>query len=326
MHLRSVIAVIAVVAVGTAAYGQQADEAASAVLESGNQQVIQVLGSGIPPEHIFAGTSLNGPGGNNDAFIIDPATDTATPLIAGLPVWGATFDNTTADRVLYTTEGGNDSAVDGAPLYAIPVDTGVPVLIGVIQDATGADFRIDGLATTGDTLYGSRAAASADGIYEIDMGTLVATLIIPTTDSISGIDADPDTGIIYGVNDTTLELVEIDPVGGTITTVAAYPDTANETDLDGLAVGGGRAYLIPDDNAPGLIYVYDFTSGSFVDPVTAPWGAVDDTFSGGAFVPGGPAGEIPESTPVPALGGIWTLLLIAGIGILGLALVARRTG
>jgi hypothetical protein len=109
--------------------------------------------------------------------------------------------------------------------------------------------------------------------------------VLPQTDSISGIDADPNTGTIYGVNDTTGFLVEIDVVGGTVTPVAAYPDPS-ETDIDGLAIGdNGKAYLIPDDNVPGLIYVYDLVAGVFETPLTAPW-STSDTFSGGAFITG----------------------------------------
>lgn len=253
--------------------------------QNGIDQPTQILGSAIGTDLIFTGTSLNGPGGNNDVFLVNPATNTANSLLAGVPVWGATFD-TASQRILYTTEGGADSAVDGAPLYEIPLATGVPNLLGVIRDGTGADFRIDGLAMSGGTLFGSRAAADADGIYSIDLGTLVATLQFPFTDSVSGIDADPDTGIVYGVNDTTGALVSIDVAGNTMTTVALYPDAANENDIDGLAVGGGRAFLVPDDNAPGLIYVYDIASGTFLTPLTAPWGATADTFSGAAYTSG----------------------------------------
>ena len=100
---------------------------------------------------------------------------------------------------------------------------------------------------------------------------------------------------------------------GTVTNVAAYPDPA-ETDIDGLAVGDGRAYLIPDDDSPGLIYVYDFASGSFVTPLTAPWGATADTFSGGGIMVVQPNPlEVPTVSPVGL--GLLVLLLAVGAAI-----------
>jgi len=257
-----------------------------------------VRGISLGPGDVFAGTALNGPGTNNDAVAIDPDTDTSVSVLTGEPIWGATLDPANA-RILYTTEAGSDSLVDGAPLYEMPLATGTPSLLGVINDGAGADFRIDGLAISGGVLYGTRAAASADGLYQIDLNTFTATLDFAYTDSISGIDADPATGTIYGANDTSGQLVVIDPAADTITNVAAYPDV-NEGDLDGLAVGNGFAYLIPDDNDPGLIYVYDFASGTFQTPLTAPWGATPDTFSGGAVIAS--AAPPPESIPVPVNG------------------------
>lgn len=42
---------------------------------------------------------------------------------------------------------------------------------------------------------------------------------------------------------------------GTVTLVAAY--LAGETDVDGLAVGGGKAYLITDDQTPPTLLETD---------------------------------------------------------------------
>jgi hypothetical protein len=298
----------------------QPDEHASASIQSVPSIVDQPNGTLLPqPGEIFAGTSLNGPGGNNDFSLIDPITNTSRIFAAGVPIWGATYDPA-SNRVLYTTQAGNDSTVDGAPLYAVSVDSGVTTLLGVIRDGAGADFRIDGLALSNGVLYGSRAAAAGDGLYSIDLSTLTATLEFGFTDSISGIDADPATGIIYGVNDTTAQLVQIDPVAQTLTDVAAYPDAA-ETDIDGLAVGNGFAYLVPDDNDPGLIYVYEFASGSFVTPLTAPWGATPDTFSGAGVI--NAAAAIPETTPVPVDHPLALALLLVVLLITGMVMVRR---
>ncbi len=284
---------------------------------------------------IVTGTSGNPAGGNNDVYEIDVATDTATSLF-NQPVWGATYDAAN-DRVIFTSDvapgprpatptvdseddASTEGSVGGEHLYEYSVVEGTTTYLGAITNAA-ANWRIDGLAISDGTLYGSRAAANADGIYEIDMGTYEATQVLATTDSISGIDADPDTGIIYGVNDSLGQLVSIDVGTGTITNVAAYPDAA-ETDLDGLAVGGGKAYMIPDDNAPGLIYVYDIASGTFDTPLTAPWGATADIFSGGAFIAAtGPDTPIVE---VPTLGTAGLVLLLALLAAASIVLIRRR--
>lgn len=232
-----------------------------------------------PGDKVFVGTSLNSVGGSNNPNLVNTLTDAATSVIPSMPVWGATYD-AARGRVLFTSQGN----IGGEALWAWKDGAG-PVYLGDITES-GTPFRIDGLAFSGGVLYGSRAAAGADGLYEIDLATLAATLVFGYTDSISGIDADPETGTIYGVNDTTGFLVEIDPVGQTVTQVVAYPDPL-ELDIDGLAVGGGKAFLIPDDNDPGLIYVYDFGTGAFETPLTAPLNALANTFSGGAFIRGG---------------------------------------
>ncbi len=293
---------------------------------------------GVPAfgQDLFAGVSLNPVGTNDDAYHIDVPTDTSTAIFSQA-VWGMTYDAANG-RVLFTSDvapgpspspslppvdseddAATEGSVGGEHLYEYLATEGVTNYLGPITDGV-VNFRIDGLAMSNGTLYGSRAAANLDGIYSIDMGTLVATLELAVTDSISGIDAAED-GTIYGVNDSTGNLVEIDVAGASITNVVAYPD-AGETDLDGLAVGGGKAYMIPDDNAPGLIYVYDFASGTFDTPLTAPWGAAANTFSGGAvsvFV------EPPEPiVNVPTLNGIGLVLLIALLAAASIMLIRRR--
>lgn len=271
----------------------------------------------VAPVHaqVFVGTALNPSGTSNPAFTIDAMTDVATQVFTGRAVWGATYDQAN-NRVLFTSDGG---VVGGDDLYQWLPAGGAPTLVGTITDVTGAPFRMDGLAISGGVLYGSRAAASADGIYRIDMVTLVATLIIPSSDSISGIDADPTTGTIYGVDDTLLQVVRIDPVGLTITPVAAYPD-ANETDIDGIGCGTGVCYLVPDDSTPGLIYVYNTGSSTFGTPLTAPWGQVDDTFSGGAFI----EQRVVQPTAVPTLSHAGLALLVLLLGGVAVLMIRRR--
>lgn len=142
----------------------------------------------------------------------------------------------------------------------------------------GEGFRIDGLAMSGGVLYGVNAGAGpGNGFYTISLTTLVATPVALFLDSISGLDADPATGIIYGTNDTTGQLVTI-TTAGVITNLAAYP--AGVADVDGLAVGNGFAYLVTDE--AGTFPVYDIGGAVFVASLTSPFTAAD-TFSGGAL-------------------------------------------
>ncbi len=256
-------------------YGQQADEALAENADSPAPQIIE----GVSPitGQLFVGTALNPTGSSNDIFLIDPETDTSTNAAAG-NVWGATVDFANG-RVLFTSSAGSSN---GDQLWEVPLEGGAPTSLGTIIDS-GDDLpqRIDGLAISNGTLYGSYAGSTAeDGLWEIDMDTLVATSIATWPDSISGIDADSATGTIYGVNDTTLELVTIE-TNGTITPVAAYPD--GFSDIDGLAVGRGFAYLVTA--APGDFPVYDLVNDVYVTSLTSPFTAID-TFSGAAIAVG----------------------------------------
>jgi len=240
---------------------------------------------------LIVGTSLNPVGTNHDTYEVDPVSGASQTLIAGFPVGGATYDAAN-NRILFTSSSGS-SNID--QLWELPVG-GSPNNLGTIIDATaGGAQRIDGLAMSGGVLYGSYAGATAeDGLWTIDTGTLNATLVYPFSNSVSGIDADPATGTIYGVNDSTGQVVSIDPIGS-MTNVTAYP--AGQTDIDGIAAGNGRLYLVTDE--PGSIYVYNLGTASYETPINNPWTSAD-TFSGGAYIAGTPAspGIAVDKSPV----------------------------
>ncbi len=114
-------------------------------------------------------------------------------------VWGATADFAN-ERILFTCASGLTPPVGeiggGDELFAVPFSGGAPTSLGRITSPNGG-FRVDGLAISGGVLYGANAGAGVDnGFYSIDTTTLVVTQIARYADSISGIDADPDTGII----------------------------------------------------------------------------------------------------------------------------------
>jgi hypothetical protein len=212
------------------------------------------------------------------AYLIDPDTGENFPLFDGVEVWGAAFDNDN-NRVFF---------VRGAALYQWPLD-GEPELLGNIQSVVVEGFlAMVGLAYGEGTLYGIRNISSEgdpEGLYSIDPDTLDATLItdyneVPGLVDLGGLDFDHETGTLYGTNDTpaTRGLVEVS-LDGEITVVAPYPE--GQSDLDGLAIGDGRAYLIPDE--PGQIYVFDFATMTYTTPISNPW-TTSETFAGGAWV------------------------------------------
>jgi len=230
---------------------------------------------------LFIGTGASGGVVANPAHMVDVHSDNAVSVFSDFPVWGATADHSN-ERVLLTSSTASPGDVDGSILYEWSPGGASPGSLGTIT-ASGLALRIDGLAMVGNDLYGihqySNTAGSA-GLYLISLPTLEASFVVGTTNAaIGGIDADPATGTIYGSNNSLAQIVEIDLVTGEIP-VADYP--SGETDVDGLAVGGGKIYLVPDDTSPLEIYVYDMASGSYDVSLTAPWSA-SDSLSGGAY-------------------------------------------
>lgn len=217
-----------------------------------------------------------------NAYRMEPSSSASLEAFTGVEVWGAAYDPV-GDRVFFS---------DGTVLWVWPV-TGTPTMLGTVTDSLATSVSMEGLAYYDGTLYASRVAATGEGegIYTVDPDTLGASRVIaflnPAQTTISGIDADPDTGQLYGVNDSTAlrGLVKIDP-DGTVTVVTDY--AAGETDVDGLAIGGGNAYLITDD-ANDDWAVYNFAAGTYVGTVTSPY-TTTEVFAAGAWI--GPTAAI----------------------------------
>jgi hypothetical protein len=267
------------------AVAENADESAVAATPGAGWGSVPTL-QGVPALNglLFVGTAtnVNDPAATlNDVFTVDPVADTSATALMGVQVWGATADYAN-QRVLFTRASGLTPPAGqiggGDELFAVPFSGGAPVSLGRITDPLGG-FRVDGLAISGGVLYAVNAGATAqNGFYSIDLGTLEATEIALFADSIGGLDADPDTGVIYGSDDTTGMLVTIS-TSGTISNVAAYP--GGFVDIDGVAVGGGLVYLVTDE--AGTFPVYDIGAASYSTSLTSPFTSAD-TFSGAAFV------------------------------------------
>ncbi len=144
-----------------------------------------------------------------------------------------------------------------------------------------------GLAWANGGLYSSRNIAN-EAIYSIDLTTQVATVLFDYADAdydFGGLAYNPDDGLFYGTNDDATPngsgLYSIDAFGGgAITLVTPYP--AGETDIDGLAVGNGVAYLV-EDEAGMSIHPYDLVGGAYLPDLMSPM-QTSEVFSGAAFV------------------------------------------
>lgn len=213
------------------------------------------------------------------AYVIDPASGDNYPLFSGVEIWGSAYDEST-QRLFFNR---------GATLFVWPLND-APSELGVIRSAaSNASLAMVGLAFADGKLYASRTLSSAadpEGIYIVDPTSLKATLAITYTAGGASIDmgglaADPATGTLYGTNDQAAlrGLVRID-ANGDVTVIAPYPE--GQDDIDGLAIGNSRAYLITDE--PGDIFIYDFATLTYTNPITNPWTSAE-LFAAGAWIP-----------------------------------------
>lgn len=243
-----------------------------------------VLGlAGTAQAQLVIGTaplqSTNPADTNNGIWHVDVTTGVSTQLYSDVGAWGMTSDNN--GRIWFTSnDGGLYSFLlgDAAPMFHATVNPTEPL---------PSNETLQGLAFVDDTLYGWEILDSANnpgvhsGLYTLDPLTGTRTYIgdINESSNIAGIDADPATGIVYGVNDATRMLATIDLTTGASTDFAPYP--AGRTDIDGLAAGNGKLYLVEDQNEP--IHVFDIASGTYDAPIPTPF-VNSDIFSGAAFI------------------------------------------
>jgi hypothetical protein len=212
------------------------------------------------------------------AYVVDPADNTTLPAFTGFQVWGAALipGASPGDGVVYFNS--------GTTLYRWPA-TGTPELCCTLTFG-GANQSMVSMAydpAAGELLFTKNIATEA--VYSLAATSAVCPascevtqeIVYSSTLDIGGLAYDPVGQILYGTNDSGTNVVQINP-DGTTTIVAAYP--AGQTDIDGLAYGNGRLYLVTDQ--PGSIYVYNVGTASYETPLTNPW-TTSETFSGAAF-------------------------------------------
>lgn len=207
-------------------------------------------------------------------------------LVSGSPqggAWGMAYDRNSS--TLYWNNGGS--------LYKAaytPSGTLTHSLIGTLTLTTGGTFNVTGLAFNPFTnkLYGYRSV-TAPGFYEIDPGSALGFLVAatPTGTDFGGFDFDPATNAYYVLNDGTglsgrglYKFANIAAPAPAL--VTPYP--AGDTDIDGLAVGNGRAYMVNDIPAQG-IYVFNLITNAYEATRASPFTGTNGIFSAGAFIP-----------------------------------------
>lgn len=197
--------------------------------------------------------------------------------------WGMAADEDT--QTLYWNNGGTLFKAAYTTSGALTVETVASMTLG------GSAINFTGLAydTLENKLYGFRNITTI-GFYEINTvdGTCALVTTTPASTDFGGFDYDPVTDAFYGVNDGTglsgrgLYRISKPLSGPTYTFLVASPNS--DTDIDGLAVGDGKAYFV-NDNSTQNNFVYNLTTLEFEAPIPVPTVGAG-TFSAGAWAPG----------------------------------------
>ncbi|MBY0261499.1 MAG: DUF11 domain-containing protein, partial [Phycisphaerales bacterium] len=197
---------------------------------------------------------------------------------------------------------------DGFDLYYVPYYVPTPIRVGPIRpDGAGTGFQlVSGLAAGNGVIYANddeNGGGSPKGLYTINPRTAASTQAYiwdfdtpqPGSPNLNfdAIDFNPLDGKVYGWQRNAvgfpagdgMGLYAIDVAGRTIAKVAgsvpaaSYPGYGNG-DIDGLAVGEGRAYYVIDQ--PGEIAVFDLSTGTFLPRIPSPF-VSNLTGAGAAF-------------------------------------------
>lgn len=171
-----------------------------------------------------------------------------------------------------------------------------PVVVANLTVGGAAAGNFTGLAfdTVERKLYAYRnnGALGSEGFYEINTTTAACTLVWPASNTaldFGAFDYDRVADVFYAINDSVTAL----PTGRglyrlrkplafpTIEFVVASPN--NDSDIDGLAIGPGKAYLV-NDNATQGVYVFDLATQQFGATMPLPY-TVNSTFAGATWAP-----------------------------------------
>ena len=248
-------------------------------------------------------------------WAVDIVTNQASPVLSGFGAVAMAVDGNTNTLYFMTNT---------VTLYRWDLDTPQtpPSLVGTTTNQSGANLSLTGLAfdNANNKLYASRtldSSAGPEGFYELNPATAQAALRIsvPSAQSdFGGFDYDPQTGNFYANNDvSTTGIYRVDFTNNNVNFVAGYPATSdNPPDIDGVAVGGGKVYMIEDRavQTGGKVYVYNLTTNVYEPALQTPW-FFNETFAGATYIPN--FSDFMANVPEPAGA---TALLLAGIAAL----------
>lgn len=193
--------------------------------------------------------------------------------------WAMAYDST--NGVLYF-------AGDGPQIFRWSPGAPTPTLVCTARTAAGSPVQPAALAYLGGKLY----ASVTSPLVRISEVNLTSGVLSPTSAPLAmsseNLAADASAGKLYTYLRTPLSgtspgLYELDPAN------FASPQLVGAAaplgfDIDGLAVGGGRAYLIEDSSFP--FSIFDFAQGAYLGAqLASPWPR--DMFrAAGEFAPG----------------------------------------
>lgn len=257
-------------------------------------------------------------------YVFNPAAPTVRRVLVDDPaiarVTGLTVDD--ANQTIYWTTptiSGNTATRSLFKATYTPSGLLTPVRVGSTE-AAGSAIIISGLAHVPGTQNGGLGRligySSGNGFFDVDptTGALSALFTSSTAPVVSsptgtfslsnnefgGLDYDSVNGILYGVSDAATSnggstagrglyrlnnLLGASPTSFTATRVAAY-NPSTDLDVDGLAVGGGLAYLVNDGSASGeAIQQYALPSSGYGSTIAYPWTNSTAVSSGGGWAP-----------------------------------------
>lgn len=262
-----------------------------------------------------------------------PGENTALLDVAtlGLPGAAQGFTGLAGDpiggRLIASTNAGSSTG-----LYAIDYQTLEVSFLTSTRDSleVGGGPLIDGLAfnTSSGELWAAKrlnTGGAVEGLYTIDLDSGLTTLQFaypdPADFDISGIDYDPDSGMIYLANEDSERpgIYSFDPSRPNDGLSLEFPFPAGVTDVDGLGAGGGQLFLLSDgtelgDPAAGnggFHYVVDIVTGSLISTQATPYPQYTEDSIFGSINPTGGAAYAPELLPEPS-----SMVLLCLLGVL----------
>jgi hypothetical protein len=222
-------------------------------------------------------------------WAVDVVTNQATPVLSGFGAVAMAVDGNTNTLYFMTNT---------VTLYKWDLDTPLtpPTLVGTTVNTAGQNLSLTGLAFDNATnkLYAARTLDSSsgpEGFYEVNPASGVSTLkfgVTATSFDFGGFDYNPQTGNFYANNDVgATGIYRVDFANNNVNFVAPYPQTSdNPPDIDGLAVGGGKIYMVEDRavQTGGKVYVYNIATGAYEPVLQTPW-FFNETFAGATYIP-----------------------------------------